>query len=326
MCSAAALKDRRPFLRLVANNNDTLRDVALAHGRCTAEKLLLWNREVHPGITLTARLMAGTQLLTAIKVADEPSTESESDEEEWTVSAEREDQQRRDLCQQLERCKYQIGHRISQLPLTQLRALVKDVLRELQCSAASAPAQPSRDNTTMPPIQIGGACKVRWGSTVHTADWYDAVIETVAISGAGQVSSIQVGFCSEPGAFHILRRSEFANRLRLPAGHGSTTTSPSPSASASASPQTSPCATRSASSRAIPRSAMIPSSASSTRPNAAHAARTHAVEVPPAGQTTQRATKRQRQHQQPHQSSSRGSGSAGGKSAHKVEKHVCSCR
>jgi hypothetical protein len=72
MRSEAALRDSRPFLRLVANDDETLRDVALAHGRCSAESLLRWNRDVHPGLTLTSRLMAGTQLLTTIKVADGP--------------------------------------------------------------------------------------------------------------------------------------------------------------------------------------------------------------------------------------------------------------
>ena len=56
--------DARPFLRLVAEDNATLKQIAERDDRFSAEQLLAWNREVHPGLTLTARLRAGTQLLT----------------------------------------------------------------------------------------------------------------------------------------------------------------------------------------------------------------------------------------------------------------------
>jgi hypothetical protein len=70
--------DTATYLRLVAENNQTVQDVATqynkqrsdcpgCYSRLLAEQLLAWNRSVHPGLTLTSRLRAGTDLLTEIR-------------------------------------------------------------------------------------------------------------------------------------------------------------------------------------------------------------------------------------------------------------------
>ena len=54
-------------MRLIAEDDDTLLELAERHG-LDARLLLQWNATVHPGITLRARLLAGTHLLTEIEV------------------------------------------------------------------------------------------------------------------------------------------------------------------------------------------------------------------------------------------------------------------
>ena len=66
-------EDSRAYLRIVAGGNgkDTLQSLAARDARFTAEQLLGWNREVHLGLTLTARLQPHTQLLTDIVVGEQ---------------------------------------------------------------------------------------------------------------------------------------------------------------------------------------------------------------------------------------------------------------
>jgi hypothetical protein len=69
--------ETRSFVRVIAEDNQTLQQIAEgSDGHFTAEQLLAWN--VHKGLTLAARLRAGTHLLTEV-VVDGESNESLSD-------------------------------------------------------------------------------------------------------------------------------------------------------------------------------------------------------------------------------------------------------
>jgi hypothetical protein len=73
-------EDGKVYVRLVAENNGTVQELAQLH-HFDPQQLLEWNRAIHSGLTLTARLVKGTELVTWIETEDSEGKEEEEEEE-----------------------------------------------------------------------------------------------------------------------------------------------------------------------------------------------------------------------------------------------------